>query len=299
MNDDERDDERVRTRSAAAAGLRSRLARAIDLPYRRALRSHRLPDGWRRIYCYHIRKTGGTSLNRGFMALGGEDPRVVHERLSASAEHRTVSDGYVFAAFDKKRLAQGRYFYGWAHRPAHKQILPPRTFTVTILRDPIERVRSYYDYLVVGDDPVMSERVSDEERQLAADGFGVFLTRLPERDLLRQLYMFSAAFDVSEAVDRVSRCHHVHFVEDNAAGVAALGRRLGLPLLSRRERVTGSRTELTVKELEQLRELLAPEYEMMSRLWAAGIGGHPGIGGHAGAGGGERQHRRPPAPGNL
>jgi hypothetical protein len=263
------DAKEVRTMSG---GLRDRWAGRIDLPYRRLARSYLLPDGSRRIYCYHIRKTGGTSLNRGFMALGGEDPGIVHERISASPENRTTSGQYAFVAFNRRRLAQGRYFYGWAHRPAHRQSLAPRTFTITILRDPVERVRSYFDYLVVGDDPSMPERVSDEERRMASDGFKAFLKRLPERDLLRQLYMFSASFEVAEAVERIAACSHVHFVEDNDAGVALLSRRLDLPLISRRERVTGTRTELEAGERDQLRELLEPEYEMIRRLRAAGVG---------------------------
>jgi len=253
-------------------GFRDRWARRVDLPYRRLSRTYRLPDGHRRIYCYHIRKTGGTSLNRGFMALGGEDPRLVHERISASPDHRTISGEYSYAAFDRRRLAQGRYFYGWAHRPAHRQTLAPRTFTITILRDPVDRVHSYFDYLVIGDDPSMPERVSDVERSLASDGFSAFLNRLPERDLLRQLYMFSASFDVAEAVDRIGACSHVHFVEDNDTGVAQLSRRLALPLVGRRERVTVTRTELGAAECERLRQLLEPEYELIRRLRAAGIG---------------------------
>jgi len=272
MSSDDERDEKGGPGQVGGDGVAARWARFVDLPYRRAARSYRLPDGWKRIYCYHIRKTGGTSLNRSFMALGGEDPLVVHQRMSVSPDHRAVSGPYFFTSYDRQRLARGRYFYGWAHRPSHMQTLPPKTFTITVLRDPLERVRSYYDYLVVGDDPSMVTPVSDDERQLAAAGFGAFLNRLPERDLLRQIYMFSASFDVSEAFDRICGCAHVHFVEDNDAGVAALARRLELPLQVRRERVTGSRTELTVPERDRLRELLTPEYELMARIRAAGVG---------------------------
>ena len=55
-----------------------------------------LPGGLRRVYLYHVRKTGGSSLFGSFLALGGEDPRDVEERMGASFLRTTTSGMYVF-----------------------------------------------------------------------------------------------------------------------------------------------------------------------------------------------------------
>ena len=234
--------------------------------YRRLSRTYRLPDGAKSVYCYHIRKTAGTSLHFSFLALGGEDPADVHRRIAASDLHRTISGDYAFAAHHRRVLEQGDYLYGWSHLPAHQISLGPRTFTITILRDPCDRVVSHFNYIREGDQPGMAFAVSKAERALASNGFPAFLEALPKKDLLRQLFMFSPSFAVDEAVQRIAGCSCVLFTETFESGLAALAQRLALPLISRRDRATRAREPISSAEREQLRDVLEPEYNLLRQL---------------------------------
>ena len=245
--------------------------RRSDPPYRRLAETFELPDGSRRVYCHHVRKTAGTSLYLSFLALGGEDPMEVWRRVTTSRLPRTVSGRYSFASNNRRLLAEGRYFYGRSHRPAADQPLPPRTFTVTVLRDPVERVHSLFDYLVAGDRPDAPGQVADRERTVAGAGFDAFLEQVTPRDLLNQLTMFSSRLDVSEAADRIAACSCVFFAEDFAGGLARLGQRLGLSLSPQRARVTATRSSLSDAQRERLRTRLEPEYELLGRLAGRGI----------------------------
>ena len=266
---------RIRRR---ARDIQSLWAIRWDPTYRRLAKTYELPDGSGRIYCYHVRKTAGTSLYLSFLALGGEDPMDVWRRITASRLPRTVSGHYSFVSNNRRLLAEGAYFYGRSHRAAADQPLPPKTFTVTVLRDPVERVHSYFDYLVAGDEPGVPGRVAESERRVARDGFDAFLDRVPPRDLLNQLAMFSPGLELSEAADRIAACSAVFFTEDFTGGLARLGQRLDLPLSPQRARVTGTRSSLSHEQTERLRTRLEPEYELLRRLDAGGIGPRPRAG---------------------
>jgi hypothetical protein len=90
--------------------------------------------------------------------------------------------------------------------------------------------------------------------------------------------MFSDRLDVAEAVDRIAACSCVFFTEDFADGLERVGRRLDLPLASRRVRVTEHRSSLTVEQTERLRARLEPEFELLAALQRGGIAriGEPG-----------------------
>ena len=192
-------------------------------------------------------------------------------RLNASRLYRTISGEYAFASTNPRVLAEGAYFYGQSHGSAERQPLPPSTFTVTILRDPVRRAHSLYDFLVAGDLPGSPSQIPRHERAWAADGFDAFLERVPPQHLLNQLWMFSTKLDVSEAAARVATCSSVLFTEDFAARLPELGDQFGLSLPVLRARVTSARSELTEPQTERLRQLLAPEYELLERLADRGI----------------------------
>jgi hypothetical protein len=220
----------------------------------------------KRIYCYHIRKTGGTSLHFSFLGLGGEDPAAVQQRLEASSLHRTISGNYAFVAHQRPLLDQGDYFYGWSHLPARRVSLRPGTFTITIFRDPIDRVVSYYSYLCHGDQQGMAFAVGQSERALSDKGFSVFIKELPKEQLLAQLFMFSRSLSVPEAAEQIARCSCVMFTDEYESGLVSLARRLALPLTPKRERTTRARLELSSDERERLRHLLQPEYDLMRQV---------------------------------
>jgi hypothetical protein len=154
--------------------------------------------------------------------------------------------------------------------PAHRLVLPADTFTVTVLRDPVNRLVSLYRYLKwIRDDasapatePAYGPNLIAETEWLGTS-FGEFLSRVPRRHLLPQLFMFSERFDVDEATERIRRCDSVCYTESFAEDVGRLAGTLGLSLEIRHERKFGSPVELSPAEADRAKELLAPEHALL------------------------------------
>jgi Sulfotransferase family len=264
----------------------------------RAATRYRLPTGHRRIYFYHVLKTAGTSLNQMVLlaarnaAVGSsrsasstatrvgevdcegrfsiwlprveaDDGAAILKALWDAHRHRLAVNGLVFQAADKKRIEQGNYFFAFSHVPAHELRLPERTFTITGIRNPVDRLLSYYQML-------LAQRATGQDRShdryLLADDFDGFLRRLPREKLLAQLYHFSSTFDPQEAYTRIARCNFVYFVEELNRVLPKLSGGIGLVMKSVNANRSVVNFAVTDEQRCRLNGLLEPEIRLYERL---------------------------------
>lgn len=224
------------------------------------------PSGFRRVYLFHVRKTAGTSLAMSFLALGGEDPRAVFARM-ATRPHTTRSRGRVFVHHERALLQQGHYLFGWSHHPWWYLKLPPATFTVTVLREPLERLVSLYAYLAdARSDEGLPFPAPAEDRKWAEGGFSAFLDRVPANAALNQLHTFSESRCPEEAAERIRGLDAYFFTANYRQGLSSLVRRLGLPLVERTERASVATVGLSGAELARARDVVADEYRLLDLL---------------------------------
>jgi hypothetical protein len=225
--------------------------------------AHPLGAAFDRVYNVHIRKTGGTSVNHMFYALGGEATEI-DRQLRASAQRVAVCGERVYVWGNTQVIDSGCYFFGASHVPIHQLRLPPRTFVTTTFRDPVDRVVSHYrmvlSYRLLGANRNSSQF---EERWLGSGTLAEFMDNMPGDRLFNQLYMFSERRDVHEAADRALRCAHISFLEQFEAGARRLASKTGLPLQPVHERKREVDAPVDSDTLARLRERLKPEYELL------------------------------------
>jgi hypothetical protein len=228
----------------------------------------RIAGEYRRIYHYHIRKTAGSSLNAAFWGLVGLNYRrlEIYKRLRR--------DGLSFVRHHRRAINKGDFFYASSHVAAHALSPPEGTFTITVLRDPVDRLLSHYRQILsarddpnvrIAEEPFMSY-LQNKEMVWVGESFGDFLERAPREHVLRQLYMFSADYDVYEAAERILACSAICFTETFADDLQVLSQRLDLPLPVYHERRSQLKITPSSAELARAREVLAPEFALLEQV---------------------------------
>jgi len=222
---------------------------------------------FKRVYFYHIRKCGGTSLTQAFLSLSGDQStQGLYERLCRKANYRLVNGGKVYVGFNQKLLEEGCYFYGFSQIPYYKIKLPQDTFTVVSLRDPVRRVFSHYKMINELKVNKIKHPVLPEEKKWLGNNFGDFLDRMPLEHLLREVSMFSETYSPDEAFENIAKCSYYYFVEDIVPAVQALASRLNLPLASKHARKGALDLPMTDSEHDKARQKLKLSYELIEKL---------------------------------
>lgn len=240
----------------------------LDVPYRFTARYNL--NGFRRIYHIHIRKTGGTSLNHMFLDLARKTDKAVdvYKELSKTKNHRATRDGKIYVGWNQKLINRGHYFYAFSHAPLHELNLPPDTFTVTVLRDPVKRVLSHYKMLVEYRDNKIEHPAMKRDGAWLGQSMDDFLDRIPKEHLLRQLYMFSSTFDIEDAYQGIKKCSHVIFTENFDTGISSLNSKLGIQLKPIHMRQSKSAPLISDEQVSRLRDMLKQEYDLIKRVQA-------------------------------
>lgn len=220
-------------------------------------------NGYKRVYNFHIRKTGGTSLNNSFLEISGGNSGELYNNLAISLAYRIEKNSKVFVGWNKSLIEGGNYFFAFSHIPYHKIKLPPETFTITCFRDPLVRVISHYKMLLYYKQNKINHPCMNLESRWLGKSFSDFILRIPSEHLLGQLYMFSEIFDISEALNRLKKINCIMFTENFSAGIETINNLTGLKLESRHQRKSELNLALPEGDLSLLREKLEKEYELL------------------------------------
>lgn len=204
-----------------------------------------------------------------FLALEGEQSDIAYEKISHAPLKRYISGERVFVAHNKHLIEQGDYFYAFSHRPQHSLRLPPDTFTVTCLRNPVNRVISHYKMIMEYKKLGKPFGGMEEESRWFEEKFSEFLENIPKSHLLSQLYMFSKSYNTQEAFENIVACSHHFVTEGFSTGVEELAKKTGImnlkPIHVRRTEIA---VEISEKDILNLTEMLKPEIDLYHRLAA-------------------------------
>lgn len=226
-------------------------------------------NGYDRIYHIHCRRAAGTSLNYMLLEEFTADAERCYQNIARSEDHTLLASGKVFAGWSREAVDGGRYQFGFSHIPVYKLQIPDNTFTICCLRDPLARLLSYYRTLLTLRSRSGRDPGPDSPTRHLGSSFSDFLNLAPLSMLCNQLYMFSASYDVNEAVGRALRVSHIVFAGQFAEGVAKLNDRLNLRLeLQYRRRSEEDPVLLSSREVELANELLEGEWAFFQQVQA-------------------------------
>lgn len=217
----------------------------------------------KKIYHFHLMKTGGTSLNDGIISSHYKDTMNWHSDMYKYPDCRIITDKKIFVSFNYLLIHLGLFHYGFSHRPYHQTRLPKGTYSITCIRDPLLRNYSRYKHIKKNINEKNFQAHTASELNAAEGSFGNYLELISDREMCNQLYFYSNNGNVCEAIDNLSKVNFILRNECFAEDINVLNKKIGLEIPIRRIRETKSihtYNEL-VEIFNQFHSRIEPEME--------------------------------------
>ena len=215
------------------------------------------------IYLHHIPGACGTSLVYTFLAQAG-DPVELCAQLRQNDGILYVKDTYKAYANRAVWLEENTYF-GWSTKPVYETVLPQNTFSITVLRDPVNRLVSCYRAFLL-------------THEWKGKDFWDYINSLPNELLFRQITMFSQKCDIDEAHQKIGQLSYAFRSERYLLAIEQLSCVVHAPLKqfhitaqdAKNGDVVNPRVshEANIYARRKLKERMEPEYELLRRLAA-------------------------------
>lgn len=183
----------------------------------------------KKVYLYHIPKTGGRSLRISFLAYFlepvGLDPIAVHAALwSGTGKFFNLGNGVILGG------PNNNFIFDSSHIIQSLKNIKEGTFTVSIFRDPTTRTLSYYRMLDRWQYMDKYNAWLDNERYLLENGFKGFIKFAPDKIMLAQTRMFSKSYNVDEAFENIKKLSHIMILENYEEDLKILSEKLSMNL---------------------------------------------------------------------
>jgi hypothetical protein len=201
-----------------------------------------------------------------FASHFGDSSYIMKEINNYSKRFRVFHNKYIVQGSNISLLEQGNYHYGCTHFPSWKIQEPRDSFTMTIFRDPIERIVSHYNYIIGKIERGENEDWLVKERPLLGNSFTQFIDNLPPEKLLNQLYNFSENYNQIEAVDRIKSLNLILTLENLSEGIHDINNMLGLNLRIMKKNMSETFYRASSKEIRYLKDKVEKEIDLFNRL---------------------------------
>lgn len=228
-----------------------------------------LPQGFDRVYHYHVRKSGGTSVNDAFWK------KCNHSIDTVGREPLLLGNKKSMVRLNKELIEKGNYFYGSAHFPYWQLSLKPKTYSFTVLRDPYKRILSlykYYKWIEINSaehglkfDPSFEHLKS--QKHLFQANLVDFIEVLSPKYLYGNIYMFSENLNVDEALDNLKNVNRILFQHKLSQDFTKVSKDLdlGMKIEKKLRKFNNENFDVSDHDIEYAKKTLEKDYDFYNK----------------------------------